>query len=107
MGKEKALVYPYIPNSVPEVKREMLEEVGARSVDDFYQDVPENLRLKEPLKLPDPLPSEYALKRHVEGILGRNRTCGEYLNFLGAGCYQHHVPAVCDEVNQRGEFLTA
>jgi glycine dehydrogenase subunit 1 len=85
----------------------MLEEVGARSTDDFYEDVPPNLRLREPLKLPEPLLSEYALKRHVEGILRRNRTCGEYLNFLGAGCYQHHVPAVCDEVNQRGEFLTA
>jgi glycine dehydrogenase subunit 1 len=107
MSKHKLPVYPYVPNSVPDVKAEMLKEVGARSTEDFYEDVPPNLRLKEPLKLPKPFLSEYALKRHVEGILGRNRTCGEYLNFLGAGCYQHHVPAVCDEVNQRGEFLTA
>jgi glycine dehydrogenase subunit 1 len=107
MGREKPIVYPYIPNSVPDVKAAMLEEVGARSVEDFYEDVPPNLRLKGALKLPEPLTSEYALKRHVESILSRNRTCGEYLNFLGAGCYQHHVPAVCDEVNQRGEFLTA
>jgi glycine dehydrogenase subunit 1 len=107
MAKHKPLVYPYIPNSVPEVKARMLKEVGAQSTDDFYEDVPPNLRLREPLKLPEPFLSEYALKRHVEGILSRNRTCGEYLSFLGAGCYQHHVPAVCDEVNQRGEFLTA
>jgi len=47
------------------------------------------------------------LRRHVEEILGRNTTAGEHLSFLGAGCYQHHVPAVCDEVNSRAEFLTA
>jgi len=107
MSKEQPTVFPYIPNSVPEVKEQMLQEVGAASTEDFYEDVPENLRLKGSMDLPQPLLSEYALKRHVEGILARNKTAGEYLSFLGAGCWQHHVPAVCDEVNQRGEFLTA
>jgi len=107
MPKDRPRVYPYIPNSVPEVKRRMLREVGAESIDDLYGDVPEELRLKRPLNLPPPLLSEAALKRHVEGILARNRTAGELLSFLGAGCYQHQVPAVCDEVNSRGEFLTA
>ncbi|HJX38409.1 MAG TPA: aminomethyl-transferring glycine dehydrogenase subunit GcvPA [Anaerolineae bacterium] len=107
MPERKEIVYPYIPNSVPEVREQMLQEVGAATVDEFYEDVPEKLRLRRPLDLPEPFLSEHALKRHVEGLLSKNRTCGEYLNFLGAGCYQHHVPAVCDEVNQRGEFLTA
>jgi glycine dehydrogenase subunit 1 len=107
MNEKKTTVYPYIPNSVPAAKEQMLKDVGAESTEDFYEDVPENLRLKGKMKLPPPLLSEYALKRHVEGILAKNKTCGEYLNFLGAGCYHHHVPAVCDEVNQRGEFLTA
>jgi len=107
MSKKKPVVYPYIPNSVPRVKKEMLEEVMAQSVEDLYEDVPEKLRLKGSMNLPKPLLSEYALKRHVEGILAKNKTAGEYLSFLGAGCYQHHVPAVCDEVNRRGEFLTA
>ena len=107
MSKGRVTVYPYIPNSVPEVKRHMLEAVGAESAEIFFEDVPEALRLTRALDLPEPLPSEYALKRHVEGILGKNKTAGEYLSFLGAGCYQHHVPAVCDEVNRRGEFLTA
>ena len=105
--RKKPTVYPYIPNSVPEIKAQMLREVGAESVDEFYEDVPQALRLKGEMNLPKPLLSEYALKRHVEGLLGKNKAAGEYLNFLGAGCYQHHVPAVCDEVNQRGEFLTA
>ncbi len=107
MNEEQPTVYPYIPNSVPAVKEQMLQEVGAESIEDFYEDVPEKLRLKRRMNLPKPLLSEYALKRHVEGILAKNKTAQEYLSFLGAGCYPHHVPAVCDEVNQRGEFLTA
>ncbi len=107
MKQEKPRVYPYIPNSVPAVKEQMLSEVTAESVEDFFEDVPKELRLREEMNLPPPLLSEYALRKHVEGVLARNKTCQEYLSFLGAGCWQHHVPAVCDEVNQRGEFLTA
>jgi len=107
MRKEKRIAYPYIPNSVSTVKNEMLKEAGAKSVEDFYEDVPGKLRLKKKLNLPKPLLSERSLRRHIEGILSKNKTCQEYLNFLGAGCWQHYVPAVCDEVNQRGEFLTA
>ncbi|MGD9315662.1 MAG: aminomethyl-transferring glycine dehydrogenase subunit GcvPA [Anaerolineae bacterium] len=107
MSKEDRTVYPYIPNSAPAIKEQMLEAVGAQAVEDFYEDVPEELRFRERMDLPAPFPSEYALKRHVNGILAKNRTAGEHISFLGAGCYQHHVPAVCDEINRRGEFLTA
>jgi len=101
------IVYPYIPNSVPEVKAEMLKAVGAQSMDEFYADIPENLRFKGRLNLPEPLLSEAELIRHVDGLLNKNRSTREMLSFLGAGCYQHQVPAVCDEINSRGEFLTA
>jgi glycine dehydrogenase subunit 1 len=107
MSKKLKTVYPYIPNSVPAVKEQMLEAVGAQAVDEFYEDVPQGLRFRERMDLPAPLLSEYALKKHVNSLLAKNRTAGEYVSFLGAGCYQHHVPAVCDEINQRGEFLTA
>jgi glycine dehydrogenase subunit 1 len=107
MNEDKQVVYPYIPNSVPAVKRKMLEEVGADSADAFYQDVPEELRIRGRMKVPEPFLDEYGLRRHVEGILAKNQTTGELLSFLGAGCYPHYVPAVCDEVNQRSEFLTA
>ncbi len=100
-------VHPYIPNSAPAVKAEMLGQVGAQNVDEFYQDIPVALRFNRLLNLPEPFSSEYALKRHVEQLLSKNKTCKEYLSFLGAGCYQHYVPAVCDEVNGRSEFLTA
>lgn len=107
MSEGRTIIYPYIPNSVPAVKKQMLEEIGAESTEDFFEDVPEKLRLKGTMNLPEPFLSEYALKRHVEGVLAKNKTAGEYLSFLGAGCWQHHVPAVCDDVNRRGEFLTA
>lgn len=99
--------HPYIPNSVPEVQDEMLKELGLSSLEELHQEIPEELKLKENMNLPKPCKSEYELKRHVEGILKRNKSCKDYLNFLGAGCWQHYVPAICDEINSRGEFLTA
>ena len=107
MRKDKNIVYPYIPNSVPGIRQEMLGAVGAESLDELYDSVPDELRLKRPLNLPRPCLSEYALKRHVTDLLAKNKTCEENISFLGAGCYQHHVPAVCDEINRRSEFLTA
>jgi len=100
-------VYPYVPNSVPAIKQQMLREVEAESIEELYAEIPERLRLKRKMNLPAPYRSEYALRRHVEELLAKNVTAGEFLSFLGAGCYQHYVPAVCDEVNQRNEFLTA
>ena len=107
MNGERAFVHPYIPNSVPDVKAEMLKAVGASSTDDFYADIPDSIRLRREMNLPQPILSECELVRHVEGILAKNKTTREYLSFLGAGCWQHQVPAVCDEINSRGEFLTA
>jgi len=107
VNSKKQIIYPYIPNSVPEIKQQMLEEIGAQRVEELFEEIPERLRFRGRMNLPKPYLSEYALMRHVESILAQNKTCKEYLNFRGAGCYQHHVPAVCDEVNQRAEFLTA
>jgi glycine dehydrogenase subunit 1 len=99
--------HPYIPNSVPEVKAGMLAEIGACSIDDLYADIPEALRFRGKMNIPGPILSEYQLRRHVEGLLGRNTSCEEATSFLGAGCYNHYVPVICDEVNRRSEFLTA
>jgi glycine dehydrogenase subunit 1 len=104
---EKAFVHPYIPNAVPEIKAEMLKEIGVADVEELYQEIPDDLRLKRKLNLPEPFTSEYELKKHIKGILSKNQTCEDYLNFLGGGCWQHYVPAVCDEIISRSEFLTA
>ncbi|MGQ9587529.1 MAG: aminomethyl-transferring glycine dehydrogenase subunit GcvPA [Thermoplasmata archaeon] len=101
-------VHPYIPNSVPDVKQEMLREIGARDAEELYaQMIPERLRLRKPMRLPDALPSEHDLRRHVEKILSKNKSCSDCVSFLGGGCWQHFVPAVCDEITHRAEFLTA
>ena len=105
--KKKKVAHPYIPNSDPDIQREMLEAIGVSSMDEFYQCIPEPLRLKRKLNLPEALEAEWDLKRHVEGMMKKNTSCREYLSFLGGGCWQHHVPAVCDEINKRSEFLTA
>lgn len=107
MGKPRSNAHPYIPNSAPAAKAAMLREVGATSEDELYEDIPEALRFRGRLDLPEPLASEAELRRHVEGLLSKNTSCAEAVSFLGAGCTPHFVPAVCDEINARAEFLTA
>lgn len=106
--KNDGFIHPYMPNSVPEIKQAMLDEIGVKSIEEIYESlIPDDLLYKERLDLPEPIVSEYELKKHVMGILEKNATAEEYANFLGAGCYRHQVPAICDELNSRGEFLTA
>lgn len=100
-------VHPYIPNSIPRVRAEMLEAIGAADIEELYAEIPERLRFAGQLDVPPALRSEAELVRHVGGLLDRNRSTRDEISFLGAGCYDHHVPAVCDEINSRGEFLTA
>ncbi len=107
MSDDKPYIHPYIPNSVPEIINAMLHDIGVDSIDDLYQDIPDRLRFKGRMKLPEPLSSEAELKRHVESVLAKNTSCAEFVSFLGGGCWPHYVPAVCDEINRRSEFLTA
>ncbi|MBU7005752.1 aminomethyl-transferring glycine dehydrogenase subunit GcvPA [Phosphitispora fastidiosa] len=100
-------VYPYIPNSVPEEKTKLLKEIGIDSVEEIFKEIPDHLRFKGKMNIPEPFLSEYELRRHVEGLLAKNKSCKEYTNFLGAGTWQHYVPSVVDEIITRDEFLTA
>jgi glycine dehydrogenase subunit 1 len=107
MRKKGPFVHPYIPNSVPPVKAEMLKAIGIKDIEELYEDIPGHLRFKGELNLPGPIPSEHALKKHVEKTLSKNKTCQDNISFLGGSCWPHYVPAICDEINQRSEFLTA
>lgn len=98
--------HPYMPNSTPELRRELLDAVGAADVDELFAQIPAAHRLREPLDLPPALPSEPALRRHLVDLLSRNESCEQALSFLGGGIWQHHVPAIVDEVARRSEFLT-
>lgn len=84
----------------------MLKEIGMSSLDELHHDIPDAIKLHKEMDIPEAFDSEYALQRHVEGLLKKNTTCNDSLNFLGAGCWQHYVPALCDEISSRGEFLT-
>lgn len=99
--------HPYIPNSAAAVQQEMLREIGAGSIEELFDGIPEALRLGRPLDLPQPILAERDLRHHIDTIMGRNAHTADTLSFLGGGCWQHDVPAVCDTINQRDEFLTA
>ena len=76
----------------------------SRRVEELFRDIPAAVRLGHPLDVPPALP-EAELAAHLEQLASRNVV--DEVSFLGAGIYDHYVPAVVDAVLQRGEFLTA
>ncbi len=85
---------------------EMLAAIGVSSVDDLFEQIPEPVRFAGELNVPPAL-SESELVRYFEELAARNVHTGVELSFLGAGIYDHYVPAIVDTILQRGEFLTA
>lgn len=102
----KKFVHPYIPNSAPDTQKEMMEFVGVKDLWELYEEIPEDLKFRGKLDIPEPISDEYSIKKHTEKILARNKNCAEYSCFLGAGAANHFIPAVVDEITTRGEFLT-
>ena len=99
--------HPYIPNSVPHIKQELMDELGIKSIDELYADIPEKFRLNKQLKIPQTGLPESEVKKHVETLLSKNRPSSSMPTFLGAGCWPHYVPAVVKEIVQRSELLTS
>jgi glycine dehydrogenase subunit 1 len=96
---------PYL--SLTDADREsMLQTVGAASVEELFRDIPESVRFRGDLAL-EPALSEAGLVAHLEELASRNVHTGQELSFLGAGIYDHYVPAIVDAILARGEFLTA
>jgi glycine dehydrogenase subunit 1 len=96
---------PYL--SLTDSDREaMLETIGISSIEDLFRDIPARLRLGRQLDLERAL-SEAELVAHLEELASRNAHTGRELSFLGAGIYDHYVPALVDAILARGEFLTA
>ena len=98
---------PICPTAFLTLKRKCWE-LGLSSVEELYRTViPEDLLFQGTMDLPAPLLSEQALKRHVNSLLAQNTSTEDAISFLGAGCYKRYIPAVCDEIANRSEFLTA
>ena len=99
------MTHPYL--SLTDSDREaMLETIGVDSIEELFRDIPAGVRFDRELALGPPL-SEQELTRHLEALAARNIDTTRELSFLGAGIYDHYVPAVVDAVLQRGELLTA
>ena len=90
----------------PEDREQMLAAIGVSTVEELFRDIPEQMRFKGRLAL-EPALSEPELVAHLAELAARNVHSGVELSFLGAGIYDHYVPAVVDAVLSRGEFLTA
>src|SRR5438270_2467582 len=84
----------------------MLDTIGVDSIEELFADIPEGVRFRRELDL-EPALSEPELVAHLEELAARNIHTGAQVSFLGAGIYDHYVPAVVDAVLARGEFLTA
>ena len=83
----------------------MLGAIGAGSLDDLFADIPESVRLDREIDLP-PGQSEQEVYEHLAALAARNRHADDEVTFLGAGMYDHYVPALIDNLLSRSEFLT-
>ncbi len=83
----------------------MLDAIGVDSIDELFAAIPPELRLERPLDLPDGL-SETECFDHLAALAARNSHADIEACFLGAGMYDHYVPALVDAITQRSEFLT-
>jgi glycine dehydrogenase subunit 1 len=94
----------FIPHSESE-RQEMLKVVGKDSLEALFSDIPENFRFPD-LDLPSAL-SEMEALQQLNELASANNSCDELICFLGAGSYNHYVPAAVDMLLRRGDFFTA
>ncbi len=83
----------------------MLAEIGVDSVAELFADIPADLRLARPLELPDGL-SEHEVFDELRALAARNADADAEVCFIGAGMYDHYVPALVEAIISRSEFLT-
>src|SRR5271156_6442210 len=95
----------YIANT-PDDTHQMLAAIGLERIDQLFDMIPAELRLKTSLRVPAAL-TELELTDHITAILALNNGADKRVCFLGGGSYDHFVPAVVDSLASRGEFYTA
>ena len=86
-------------------RQEMLAAIGVESIDDLFADVPEGVRLGRPLDLAPGKPEQEVFAR-LRDLAAKNVSAEDEISFLGAGMYDHYVPALIDSIIMRSEFLT-
>ncbi len=97
-------MFPYIPNALEE--ENMLKSIGIGCLDDLFSDIPEEIRLKRKLNIGKPM-SEIELSKYMKELSNKNKSVDELVCFLGAGAYDHYIPAVVKHIISKPEFYTA
>ncbi len=96
---------PFISNT-DEQRKQMLEEIGVASFEELLKGIPEDLIITKPLNLDKPL-SEFEVTKKVHGLAAKNTNTSEMVSFLGAGIYDHFIPAAVNYMIGRPEFYSA
>ncbi len=92
-------------SATPADRAEMLATIGIESTAELFEQIPEAVHLDRPLSLPAGM-SEAEVHERLAELATRNADCEQQACFLGAGMYDHYVPAIVDAITQRSEFLT-
>ncbi|MGI5912386.1 MAG: aminomethyl-transferring glycine dehydrogenase subunit GcvPA [Syntrophomonadaceae bacterium] len=95
----------YTPNP-PEITQNMLIEIGLNHVEDLFADIPDSLKLKNALDL-GPGMTEMEIRSKLNELANRNLNVEQFPCFLGAGAYDHYIPAALEQLLLRSEFYTA
>jgi len=96
----------FIPNTSDQLRKSMLNTIGLESIDELYSDIPREVLLNRPLKV-DGFLSEQEVRSHLDRILAENKSAVDNQVFLGAGIYNHYVPAAVKAIVSRTEFQTS
>ena len=83
----------------------MLQSIGVESIEQLYSDIPQEVRLKRPLKV-EGFYHEQEVRSRIEQLLSKNKSASDYSMFLGAGIYNHYIPAAVKAIMSRTEFQT-
>jgi glycine dehydrogenase subunit 1 len=93
-------------SATEEDRREMLAQIGVSSIEELFADIPARLRLEGADGALGPPHSEQEVYEELRALAARNVSSEDELSFLGAGMYDHYVPALVDSIIERSEFLT-
>jgi len=94
----------YIPNS-PDERTDMLKQIGVASIENLFDSIPQELRLRDHLNVPAAMSELELLKRFEE--MGARNEAARRISFLGGGAYSHYIPTIVDHLISRSEFFTA
>jgi glycine dehydrogenase subunit 1 len=95
----------YLPHTEEEIAK-MLEAVGVGSLDELFSTIPDQSKMKRELDLPPPM-TEWELNDHMDALAGCMSSTCDFKSYLGAGSYEHFIPATVGQLIGRSEFLTS